>query len=251
MPWRQMQYDPFVALPRLSALFSEAEVPVTWFVPGWVIDTYRPQMDILLNGRDEIAHHGYLHDWPNEQNRAAEKDALQAGIASIMSLTGQPPVGYRAPYYGVSRHTFDLLIEAGFEYDSSLFADDVPIELEGTSGTLLELPPPATIDDFNQYVSSRAFDYLMKVSPPREALEVFRADFDALWEIGGLWISVWHPAVSGRPAQAVAVRELVQHMQEKGNVWFATLREISAHIRLLQVENRWTPRKVKVPFYRE
>ena len=76
---------------------------------------------------------------------------------------------------------------------------------------------PASLDDYNQYVSSRAFDYLMKVSSPRQALEVYQAEFDAMWTFGGLWVTAWHPAVSGRPAPALAVRALIEHMLGKGD----------------------------------
>ena len=44
----QMRYDPFVALPRLANLFGSNEIPVTWFVPGWVIEKYAKQLETLL-----------------------------------------------------------------------------------------------------------------------------------------------------------------------------------------------------------
>ncbi len=246
-----MRYDPHVGLPRLCELFAGYDIPITCFVPGWVIDTYPDAVAKILRGRNEIGHHGHFHEWPNQQDRAAEEEALRAGIERIKALTGRAPAGYRAPYYGLSRDSFDLLIAAGFDYDSSLFADDVPILLEGAAGSLVELPPPASVDDYNQYVSSRAFDYLMTISPPARALEVYRAEFDALWEEGGLFVPVWHPAVSGRPAQAAAIRTLVEHMLGKGGVWFAPLGEIAAHVRSLVAAGRWSPRVERVPFYTE
>ena len=70
-----------------------------------------------------------------------------------------------------------------------------------------------------------------------------------MWELGGMWISVWHPAVSGRPAPALALRELIEYMQRKGDVWFATLEDIATHARSLVAQGRWTPRIEHVPFY--
>ena len=245
-----MRYDPLIAVPRLLDLFGDAGVPVTWFVPGWVIQAYPDQVAALPGPGGEVAHHGHFHQWPSKQTRAAERQTLERGSHAIERLTGRRPVGYRAPYYGLSRHTFDLLAEAGFAYDSSLFADDVPIVLETRHGPLLELPVPASVDDYNQYVSGRAFDYLMKISAPQRALEVFQAEFDALWEFGGLWVSVWHPAVSGRPAQALAIRDLVRHMQQKGGVWFTTGAEVAAWIEQLRAAGGWAPRVERVPFYR-
>jgi peptidoglycan/xylan/chitin deacetylase (PgdA/CDA1 family) len=244
-----MRYDPAVGLPRLVDLFADHEIPLTCFVPGWVIDTYPDAVECILRpGRNEIAHHGHLHLSPNQHSLDAQRRELEEGTRRIEQVTGNPPRGYRAPYYAASRHTFDLLIEGGFDYDSSLFADDVPILLDSGRGSLVELPVPASVDDYNQYVSSRAFDYLMKVSAPRQALEVYQAEFDAMWELGGLWVTAWHPAVSGRPAPALAVRDLIEHMLGKGEVWFATLGEIAAYVRRLIAEGSWAPRIERVPF---
>jgi peptidoglycan/xylan/chitin deacetylase (PgdA/CDA1 family) len=244
-----MRYDPFVATPRLVELFAEYGVPLTCFVPGWVIKTYPAAVEMILKQGNEIGHHGFFHEWPSQQTREQERTALQHGIEAIRRFSGELPRGYRAPYYGLSRATFDLLIEAGLFYDSSLFADDVPILLDNGRGKLFELPIPAGVDDYNQYVSSRAFDYLMKISSPQQALQVYQAEFDALWEFGGLWVSAWHPAVSGRPAQALAVRDLIQHMQAKGAVWFATLGEIADHVRGLAANGIWQPRVEHIPIY--
>ena len=106
-----------------------------------------------------------------------------------------------------------------------------------------------TIDDYNQYVSSKSFDYLMKVSSPQTALEVYKAEFDAMWEFGGLWICVWHPAVSGRPAQSIAIRKLLDHMKGKENVWFATHQEVADHANSLIENKKWKPRVERIPFY--
>ena len=44
----------------------------------------------------------------------------------------------------------------------------------------------------------------MPISSPQRAMEVFGSEFDAAWEFGALWISVWHPALSGRLARFMA-----------------------------------------------
>jgi peptidoglycan-N-acetylglucosamine deacetylase len=80
-------------------------------------------------------------------------------------------------------------------------------------------------------------------------MEVFRAEFDAAWKHGGLWVSVWHPFVSGRLARADALASLIEHMLAKGDVWFAPMREIAAHVQGLIDAGAWTPRIDRVPFW--
>jgi hypothetical protein len=64
-----------------------------------------------------------------------------------------------------------------------------------------------------------------------------------------LWISVWHPALSGRLARFKAVLELLDYMRAKGRVWFARLEEICDHVQKLTGEGRWTPRYETLPIY--
>ncbi len=108
--------------------------------------------------------------------------------------------------------------------------DDIPYMLRTDSRSLLELPTQWTLDDWPHYMHNRDFNYTMPISAPPRALEVFRSEFDAAWTYGGLWISVWHPFLSGRPARMAAIIELIEYMQSRGHVWFARLDEICDHV---------------------
>ena len=57
---------------------------------------------------------------------------------------------------------------------------------------------------------------MMPVKSTTQAHGVFREEFDAAWEYGGLWVSVWHPFLSGRLARAHAVKTLIEYMHDKG-----------------------------------
>ena len=80
----------------------------------------------------------------------------------------------------------------------------------------VEFPVDWTLDDFPHYAHSRDFRFMMPISSPQKAMEVCRAEFDAAWEFGALWITVWHPFLSGRLARFKAVLELLDHMRSKG-----------------------------------
>ena len=118
-------------------------------------------------------------------------------------------------------------------------------------GEVIELPSDWTLDDWPQYVNQKEFGVSMPVKSPSRAMEVFRADFDAAWRHGGLWAAIWHPFVSGRLARAEAMVELIEHMQGKGDVWFATMAEIGAHIDGLVERREWSPSVERLPFWRE
>ncbi|MFN0044597.1 MAG: polysaccharide deacetylase family protein [Alphaproteobacteria bacterium] len=245
----QVRYDAAVAVPRLVKLLKRLEMRQTFFVPGWCIEKFPASMDSLIAGGHELALHGYLHERPNELSPEEELRVLRFGVEAFRRHTGARPRGWRAPSFAFSKHSLGYLIAEGFTYDSSLMGDDVPYVLRHETGSLLELPTEWCLDDWPHYVHNRDFRHQMPISPPSRAIEVFRAEFDAAWKHGALWVSVWHPFVSGRLSRLEAVIGLIEYMQSKGNVWFATLGEIADHVKALADGGRWMPRVDNLPYY--
>ena len=245
----QTRYGPNIAVPRLMELGRRFEMPQTFFVPGWVIETYPEAIDRILDNGDEVALHGYLHERPNEQSESDELYWLERGIDAYRKRMGHSPTGWRAPSFAFSKYSLRYLIDAGFEYDSSLMGDDVPHLLKNGADTLIELPTQWQLDDWPHYMHSRDFNMAMPISAPQRAVEVYRSEFDAAWEFGGIWISVWHPFVSGRPSRVMAIIELLEYMRDKGDVWFATTQQICDHVKTLLEGDDWKPRIEELPAY--
>jgi peptidoglycan/xylan/chitin deacetylase (PgdA/CDA1 family) len=244
-----LRYGPLVAIPRIVDAFRRLELRQTFFVPGWCIENYPRAVELILEGGHEIAHHSYIHENPNKLSREEELEFLQRGIDCIVKATGRRPRGYRAPSYAFSRYTLDFLLAEGFEYDASLLGHDIPHLIESGRGQLIELPSDVPLDDWTQYVCSKDLGNTMPIVSPERATEVFRAEFDAAWRHGGMWIAVWHPFVSGRLARCDAMIGLIEYMRAKGDVWFARLDEIAAHVRGCIDSGQWKPRIDKLPYW--
>ena len=243
------RYGPNVAVPRLVELSRRFELKQTVFLPGWCIERYPAAVDLLAESGCELALHGYLHERPYEQSKEDERYWLERGLEAYVRHLGRRPVGWRAPSFAFSKYSLRHLIDAGFEYDSSLMGDDVPYLLENQGDTLIELPAQVALDDWQYYMHGREFSASAPISAPQRVLEIYRSEFDAAWEYGGLWMSVWHPFLSGRLARIRAVIELIEYMQAKGGVWFATTAEISKHARGSIKRKEWTPRVERLPAY--
>jgi peptidoglycan/xylan/chitin deacetylase (PgdA/CDA1 family) len=246
-----LRYGPLVAVPRLIEIWQRYDIRQTVFVPGWCAETYPGAVEALAAAGHEIGHHGYLHEKPNTLSPDDEEAVLVRGLDAIRRVTGRKPVGYRAPSYAFSAKTLDLLIEHGFTYDASLMGDDVPYLISNGTRSLVELPSDYALDDWPQYVSLREFGHQLPIQAPEEAFKVFRAEFEAAWNHGGLWISVWHPFVSGRLARAEAMVRLLDDMMAKGGVWFAPLSEIAAHVAKIVADGSWMPRTDRLPYWSE
>lgn len=245
----ELQYGPKVGVPRILDLYKRYDLTQTFYIPAWCIEQYPDTVDAIVKAGHEVGHHGYIHEHPNKCPLEEERYWLQRSIDVIERHTGKRPRGYRAPGYHFSENTLDLLLEEGFSYDASLMGDDVPYLIKSNKGSLVELPSYWGLDDWPPYVHMSAFNFMMPVKAPSQAIVAFRDEFDAAWEYGGLWVGVWHPFVTGRLARLRAVEQLLQYMLEKGDVWIASMEEIAAHVSAVTQSGKYQPRLDKVPDY--
>jgi peptidoglycan-N-acetylglucosamine deacetylase len=246
-----LRYGPEIGVPRLVEALRRVELRQTFFVPGWCVERYPRAIELILEGGHEVGHHSWIHENPNKLSRDEEAEGLGKGIEAIVRATGRRPAGYRAPSYGFSRHTLDLLLREGFAYDASLMGDDIPYAIASNNGRLIELPSDISADDWVHFACIKDFGWTMPIVSPERGFEVYRAEFDAAWRHGGMWIGVWHPFVSGRASRCDAMLSLISHMQNKGDVWFARLDEIAAHVKSRVEAGEWAPRTERLPFYEE
>jgi peptidoglycan/xylan/chitin deacetylase (PgdA/CDA1 family) len=244
-----LRYGPEVAVPRLVDLYARFDMRQTFFLPAWCMERYPAAVETILRGGHEIAHHGYLHEHPNACEPEQELYWFKRAGEVIERMTGRRPRGFRAPSYRFSRHTLDFLLQECLAYDASLMGDDIPYVLENDKGRVVELPTHYAMDDWPHFMVSRDLAYMMSPKSPQQAVEGYQAEFDAMWEYGGLWIAVWHPFLSGRLARCVAMATLIEYMHRKGRVWFATLEDIAAHVRRVMTDGTWTPRIDRLPYY--
>lgn len=246
-----LRYGARVAVPRIVEIWRHFDMKQTMYVPGWCVETYPDAIKALVDDGHEIGHHGWLHERVNQLSAEDEERVLLRGMEAIEKATGRPAAGYRCPSGAFSEYTLDLLIKHGFRYDASLGGDDIPYLLQGQTGGLIELPSDHALDDWPQYVNMKEFNMGQTTRSPAQAMDVFRAEFDAAWTHGGLWSSIWHPFVSGRLARAEAMVTLIEYMKDKGDVWFATMEEIASHISGLMNRGQWQPRVEHLPFWPE
>ena len=244
-----LRYGPDVGVPRILRTYKQLDIQQTFFVPAWCIENYPSVVKAMIDGGHEVGHHGYLHENPIAGSRADQRYWLKCGIKIIENITGKRPRGWRAPLYNFSDHSADLLIEEGFIYDASLMGDDIPYVLKTDKGELIELPTHWGLDDWPQFVQSMDLDYMMPIRSASSGIDVFRDEFDALYEYGGLWVSVWHPFVTGRLARWRKVIELIEYMKSKGDVWFARMEDVADHVRSCIRDGSYKPRIDKLPYY--
>jgi polysaccharide deacetylase family protein (PEP-CTERM system associated) len=109
---------------RLLDLFDEFGVRATFFVLGWVA-RQRPALVREIDRRGhEVASHGYGHCLVYQLSAAEFDEDVRRAKALLEDASGQRVVGYRAPSYSITARSLwalDVLAQAGYEYDSSIF----------------------------------------------------------------------------------------------------------------------------------
>jgi polysaccharide deacetylase family protein (PEP-CTERM system associated) len=139
---------------RVLDLFDEYDVKATFFVLGWIAERVPGLAKEILNRGHEVACHGYGHELVFEIGPQRFKEDIRRGKSILEDQTGCPVLGYRAPSYSITKRSLwalDLLQEAGFTYDSSIFpvlhdtygipdAERFPHQVVTGSGELVEFP---------------------------------------------------------------------------------------------------------------
>jgi polysaccharide deacetylase family protein (PEP-CTERM system associated) len=109
---------------KLLDLFSEKNVRVTCFFLGYVAERYPQLVKEALDRGHEIASHGYAHRLIYTMTPQAFLEDARKSKEILEGISGQAVNGYRAPGFSVTADTpwfFEKLVEAGYQYDSSVF----------------------------------------------------------------------------------------------------------------------------------
>jgi hypothetical protein len=116
-------YDRAVA--RYERWFDALGVRATFFAIGRDLARAEAAAAIARLHREghEIGNHSFDHRYDfSRRSGEQQRDDVARGRDAIASVTGAPPVGFRAPGYLVNDRVFEQLGALGVEYDSSVFA---------------------------------------------------------------------------------------------------------------------------------
>lgn len=223
----QGEYGARVALGRVMNLIDRHQIPASFFIPAVSLMLHPEMVGIIQRaGHHEFGVHGWIHEMNTQLPAAVERDLVKRSLDYLTKVTGTRPVGYRAPSWNFSPATLSIIRELGFMYESSMMSDDRPYELlqNGQPTGIVEIPVEWILDDaplFNVQGTNYA--------PPREVAQVWIDEFDKAWEEGTMFVLTMHPHVIGHRSRIVALELLIDHINSKGRVWFATHRQAAEY----------------------
>ena len=214
------RFAPKVAIPRILEMLDRQDIKATFFTPGWTVDHYPESVEEIISRGHELAGHGYQHERMTEISAEAEESAFGRMMAALERV-GVNPEGYRAPYWLVGDRTIRHLKRLGFRYSSNFMDDDMPylLRYRGEDTGLVELPVEWMLDDWPQFELERR--------APDEVYRLWKPEFEGIYELGRYFCLTFHPQAIGRISRLKMLEKLIEEMKAKGDVWFATGREIA------------------------
>ncbi|MGX1811946.1 polysaccharide deacetylase family protein [Nocardia sp. NPDC055321] len=231
-----------VAVPRVLDLLDRHGIKATFFIPGHTALAYpRQVLDIQRRGH-EIGHHGWAHESAGDFDIDTQREVLAKGFDALQKVTGERPVGYRAPRGSYSQDTIGLLLESGVRYNSHFSASDFhPYYLRlgdkwsatdrytfGKTVDLVEMPFAWHLDDFVHFEFYGGFNSVM--NPPSAVREVWQEEFDYAYENepGAVVVLCMHPEVIGRGSRIRMLDSLIGYMAGRPGVTFARMSDYAA-----------------------
>ncbi|HEY7138841.1 MAG TPA: polysaccharide deacetylase [Methylomirabilota bacterium] len=214
----QGAYGPKVGVPLLLDLLARNGLRATFFVPGWTAERY-PDVVAEIHGQGhEVGHHGYLHEALEGRSREEEEEILVKGVRILEGITGQRPVGYRAPRYEISHDTVDLLRAHGFLYASNL-QDTIWPYLHSGAPALVELPTTWILDDGPYFAYGIRPPLYRQIYPPAAVLSTWKDEFRGMHALGGAFTLILHPQFIGRPSRVLMLEALIDYVRAFPGVW--------------------------------
>lgn len=209
---------------RLHRLMQD--LPVTIYGVATALARAPEQVAAMQEAGWEVASHGLKwvehKDMPEEEERAQIAETIRLHT----EVTGARPTGW---YTGrCSMNTVRLTAEAGFDWISDTYDDDLPYWLP--VGDRHQLVIPYTLD-----ANDMRFATPQGFNTGDHFFEYLKDALDCLLEEGAAgqakMMSVGlHCRLIGRPGRVMGLKRFIDYARSK-NVWFATRGQIAAHWR--------------------
>ncbi len=107
-------------LQSILNLFERYHVSSTFFVLGEVAEVFPEVVEEIYGLGHEVASHGYFHVDLTKITFGKLEEMERKSRSILARITGEPPIGFRAPFARISPAIISLLSRMGYVYDSSV-----------------------------------------------------------------------------------------------------------------------------------
>jgi hypothetical protein len=109
-------------VPRVLAFLAQRNLKITFFIVGQdaLLEENHAVLQNIAEAGHEIGNHSFSHEpWLHLEGEGKIEGEITLAAEQINRVTGQYPVGFRGPGFGVSDSTLAVLHRLGYLYDAS------------------------------------------------------------------------------------------------------------------------------------
>jgi len=211
---------------RLLEIMEKHGVKGTWLICGATLEKYPEVSRAVKKAGHCIAGHTYEHEMMCNFPRETELALMKKTVSVFEDLLGERLRGWRTCF--ASHNTLDLVLEHfDFEWDGSMWNDDLPYVVEGHGREVLEIPFAAYSDAALSVQRFLVNNYsIWNCTTPDFMFRALKSGFDALYERGAeqAVMMPWtvHDYITGRPSRAKVLDDFIAYAKQFEGVVFTT-----------------------------
>ncbi len=122
--WNKFESRLSISIEFIFKKLEESGQNATFFVLGWIAEKYPAIVKQIISAGYEIGCHSYSHLLIYKHSQEKVKSDLEYSVKLLEDITGNKIKYFRAPGFSITKDSnwvFDILVELGFEVDSSIF----------------------------------------------------------------------------------------------------------------------------------
>lgn len=218
------EYGSRVGVWRILNMFQQRELPFTAFACALAVERHPDLAETLRATGADICCHGWRWEKPWLLDRQTEAENIAKAVQSLQRSMGRAPEGWCCRY-GPSLNTRELLVEAGFMYDSDAYNDELPY-WTNVNGTQHLIVPYSLVTNDCKLIPSG-------LQTADDFFALLRDAFDFLYQEGEhsprmLNIGL-HPRMVGHPGRALGLQKFLDYMLKHDSVWVCRRVDIARH----------------------
>lgn len=233
------QYGMKRGLYRIIDILEARNIKATFFVPGWIAENYSEDIVRIQEKGHEIAALGYAHENMALLTEKEQDVVMKKSINAIEKVCSVKPKGFRSPEGELTIDTLRIAKNNGMNYSSNLSDDDRPYYKDlDKEMDLLEIP----IHWANYDLPYFAFNYKPafpagqgRIANYTGVLSNWKDEFYGCHDYGLCYVLQLDPQAIGAPGRIGMLEELLDYMENLGDVWYATGSEMFEYYEEMKV----------------
>src|SRR5436190_5992509 len=227
------EFGPRVGIPRLLALCERLGIRATFFTPGHTADTWPETAREIAAAGHELAAHGYAHEDFEQLSLDEGRDVCRRAAEAIERAVGRRPRGMRFSPWAVDGRLFQVLLDEGYTYSSSVMDDVKPhwgrgagiVRFDGANEPgeelpLVEVPITFITSDF-AYFEFNGYgrpSLPAGLRNPRDVEQIWLDEFayNAERDLTAFTMLMLHPETIGWGGRIAMLERVLVAMQERG-----------------------------------